>query len=109
MANSGFNKKKNLPQQTGLKLKDETTKCYILSIAYYGAETRNLWRIDQKYMESFEVRCCGLAEKISRTDAVKNVFRRVKEEEKILHTLKCIRQANCTGHTFRRNYLLNTY
>jgi hypothetical protein len=32
-------------------------KCYIWSIALYGAETWTLRAVDQKYLESFEMRC----------------------------------------------------
>jgi predicted HD phosphohydrolase len=42
-------------QQTGLKFKEETSKCYIWSIAFYGAEKRTLRKIGQKYLESFEM------------------------------------------------------
>jgi len=32
-------------------------KCYILSMALYGAETWTLWVADQKHLESFEMWC----------------------------------------------------
>jgi hypothetical protein len=37
-------------------LMKKLVKCYIYSIALYGAETWTLWRICQKYPESFK---CG--------------------------------------------------
>jgi hypothetical protein len=47
-------------------------KCYILSIALYGAETWTLRKVDQKYLEHFEMWCWRSMEKISWTDRVKN-------------------------------------
>ena len=74
-------------------------KCYIWSIALYGAETWILRKVDQKYLESFEIWCWRRMEKISWTDRVSNdkVLRRVKEERNIIHTIKE------TGYMLRRN------
>jgi hypothetical protein len=48
--------------------------------------------VDQKYtyMESFEMWCWKMMEKISWTDRVRNedVLRRVKKERNIVHTIK---------------------
>jgi hypothetical protein len=57
-------------------------KCYIWSIALYGAETSTLRAIDQKQMESFKMWCWKRMEKISWTDHVRNekVLLRVKEQ-----------------------------
>jgi hypothetical protein len=66
-------------------------KCYIWSIALYGAETWTLWKVDQKYMESFEMWCWRRRmEKISWNDYLRNeeVLHRVKEERNILLTIK---------------------
>jgi hypothetical protein len=38
-------------QQIGLKFREETR------IAFHGAETWTLWKIDKKYPESFEMWC----------------------------------------------------
>jgi hypothetical protein len=38
----------------------------------YGAETWTLRKVGQKYLQSFEGWCCGMIEKISRTDHVRN-------------------------------------
>ena len=46
-------------------------KCYIWSISLYGAETWTLRRVDQKYMESFEMWWWRNME-ISCTDCVRN-------------------------------------
>jgi hypothetical protein len=48
-----------------------------------------LRKLDQKYLEKFEVWCWRRVEKISWIDHVKNeVLFRVKEERNILHQLK---------------------
>jgi hypothetical protein len=56
-------------------------------MALYDAETWILRKVDQKYLESFEVWCWRRME-ISWTDRVRNeeVLHRVKEERNILHT-----------------------
>jgi len=82
-------------------------KCYIWSIALYGAETWPLWAVGQKYLESFEMWCWGRMEKISWTDHVRNeeVLLRVKEQRNILHEISKWK-ANWIGHILRRNCLL---
>jgi hypothetical protein len=82
-------------------------KCYTWSIALYGAETWTLRKVDQKYLESFEMWCWRRMEKICWTDRVRNekVLHRVKEERNILHTIKR-RKANWIGHILCRNCLL---
>jgi hypothetical protein len=72
----------------------------------YGAETWTLRKVDQKYLESFEMWCWRRMEKISWTDRVRNeVLHTVKKERTILHTIKR-RKANWIGHILRRNCLL---
>jgi hypothetical protein len=41
----------------GVKFKKNIVKCCVWILAVYGAETRTLLEVDQKYMESFEVWC----------------------------------------------------
>jgi len=79
-------------------------KCYVWSIALYGAETWTLRAIDQKHLESFEMWCWRKMEKISWTDHVRNedVLLRVKEQRNILHEIRK-RKANLIGHILRRN------
>jgi hypothetical protein len=58
MAKAASNEKKTLfISKLVLNLKKGLLKCYIWSIALYGAEMRTLWNIDQKYLESFEMWC----------------------------------------------------
>ena len=58
-------------------------KCYIWSIALYGAETWTLRAVDQKHLESFEMWCWRRMEKIIWTDHVRNeeILLRVKEQK----------------------------
>jgi hypothetical protein len=81
-------------------------KCYVWSIALYGAETWTLRAVDQKHLESFEMWYWRRMEKISWTDHVRNeVLLRVKEQRNILHKI-CKRKANWIGHILCRNFLL---
>jgi hypothetical protein len=90
-----------------LNLRKKLVKCYIWSIAFYGAETWTLRKVDQKYLESFEMWRWRRMEKISWTDRVRNeeVLHRVKEDRNIVRTIKR-RKANWIGHILRRNCLL---
>jgi len=54
-----------------LELRKKPVKCYIWSIALYGAETWMLRVVDQKHLESFEMWCWRRMEKISWTDHIK--------------------------------------
>jgi hypothetical protein len=58
MAKAAFNKKRTLFTGTlDLELRKKLVKCYIWSIALYGAETWTLRAVDQKHLESFEIWC----------------------------------------------------
>jgi hypothetical protein len=58
MAKAAFNKKKNLfTSKLDLNLRKKLVKCCIWSIALYGAETWTHRKMDQKYLESFEMWC----------------------------------------------------
>jgi hypothetical protein len=58
MAKAAFNKKKKLfTCKLDLKFKEETIKCYIWIIPFYGAETWTRQKVDQKYLENFEGFC----------------------------------------------------
>jgi len=58
MAKAAFNKKGALFTSTlDLELRKKLVKCYIWSIALYGAETGMLQAVDQKHLESFEMWC----------------------------------------------------
>ena len=73
MAKAAFNKKKNLfTSKLDLNLRNELVKCYVWSMALYGAETWTLRAADQKYLESDEMWCWRRMEKIIWTDHVRN-------------------------------------
>jgi hypothetical protein len=56
MAKAALNKKKNLfTSKLDLNLRNKLVKCYIWSIAFYGAEMWTLRKVDQKYLESVEI------------------------------------------------------
>jgi hypothetical protein len=71
-------------------LRKKLVKCHIWSIALYGAETWKLWKVDQKYLGSFEMWRWRRMEKISWTDHMRNedVLHTVKKERNILQTIK---------------------
>jgi hypothetical protein len=108
MAKAASNKKKNLfTCKLDLNLRKKLVKCYIWSIALYGSETWTLRKIDQKYLENFEMWCWRRMEKIIWTDRVRTeeVLHRVKEERNILRKIKR-RKANWIGHILCSNCLL---
>ena len=108
MAKAAFNRKSSLFTGTFiLELRNKLVKCYIWSIALYGAETWTLRAVDQKHLESFKMWCCRRMEKISSTDHVRNgeVLLRVKEQRNILHDISK-QKANWIGHILRRNCIL---
>jgi hypothetical protein len=90
-----------------LKLRKKLVKCYIWSIALYGAETWTLRAVDQKHLESFEIWYWRRMEKINSTDHVRNeeILLTVKEQRNVLHEISK-RMANWIGHILRRHCLL---
>ena len=73
MAKAAFDNKKTLFTGTlDLNLRKKLVKCYIWSIALYGAETGTVRAVDKKHLESFELWCWRRMEKISWTDHVRN-------------------------------------
>jgi len=73
MSKAAFKNRKNLFTSTlDLNLRKKLVKCYIWSMALYGAETWMLRAVDQKQLESFEMWCWRRKEKISWTDHVRN-------------------------------------
>jgi hypothetical protein len=72
MAKAALNKKNLFTSKLDLNLRKKLVKCYIWSRALYGATTWTLRKVDQKYLESFEMWCWRRVEKISWTDCVRN-------------------------------------
>jgi hypothetical protein len=71
------------------ELRKKLVKCYIWSIALYGAETGTLRAVDQTHLESFEMWYWRRMEKIIWTDHVRNegILLRGKEQRIILHEI----------------------
>ena len=82
-------------------------KCYVWSMALYGAETWTLRARDEKRLKCSEMWCWRRMEKISWTDHVRDeeVLLRVNEQRNILHEIRKPK-ANWIGHILRRNCLL---
>jgi hypothetical protein len=56
MAKDAFNKNRALfTGKMDLELRKKLVKCYIWSVALYGAETGTVWGVDQTHLESFEI------------------------------------------------------
>jgi hypothetical protein len=69
MAKAAFNKKRAFfTSKMDLEQRKKLVKCYIWSIASYGAETWMFLAADQKHLESFEIWCWRRMEKISWAD-----------------------------------------
>jgi len=108
MAKTAFNKKRNLfTSALDLELRKKLVKCYIWSIALYGAEMWALRTVGQKHLESFKIWFWRRMEKISCTDHVRNeeVLLRIKEQRNILHEIRK-RKSNWIGHILCRIFLL---
>ena len=88
-------------------MRKKLVKCYIWSIALYGAETLTIRAVDQKHLNNFEMWCWRRMEKIIWIDHVRNeeVLIIVKEQRNILHEISK-RKTNWIGHILRRNCLL---
>jgi hypothetical protein len=105
MTKAAFNRKRAIfTSIMDLELRKKLVKCYIWSIALYGAETWTLRAVDQKHLESFEMCCWRRMEKISWIDRVRNeeVLYRVKEQRNILHEISK-QEANRIGQILLRN------
>jgi hypothetical protein len=89
MAKAAFNKKKNLfTSKLDLNLRKRLVRCYVWSIALYGAENWTLRATDQKHLKSLEM-WCWRRRKISWPDHVRKeeVLLRINEERNILHEI----------------------
>ena len=107
MTKAAFNKKKTLFTSTlDLKLRKKLVKCYIWTVAFYGAENWTIRAVDQKHLESFEM-WCGRRMEISWADHVRSeeVLLTVNKQRNILHEIRK-RKAKWIGHILRRQCLL---
>ena len=108
MAKAAFYDKINLLEgKLDLQLRKQMLKCYVWSVALYGAETWTLRKQERTYLESFEMWCWRKMEKIIWSDRITNeeVLRRVDEKRTIIKEVTK-RKANWVGHILRRNGLM---
>ena len=94
---AAFNKKKVSTSKLDLNLRKKLVKCYIWSVALCGTEIWTLWKVDQKYLGSFEMQCWGRTLKSSWTSRMrhKEVLHNVEEQRNVLQTIE--RKEKLTG------------
>lgn len=108
IAKEAFNKKRRLLcGSMDRKLRKRMAKCFIWSVALYGAETWTLRKEDERRLEAFEMWTWRRMEGIKWEDKVRNeeVLCRVGEEREILKVIRK-RKRNWLGHWMRRDCLL---
>ena len=88
-------------------VKNIIVKCFVWSVALYGAETWTLRWNEQKRLEAFEMWVWRMMERVKWTDKIKNavVLERVGEGRIMLELIRK-RKRNWLGHCLRRNCLL---
>jgi hypothetical protein len=102
---AAFSKKNALfTSKLDLNFKEETSKVLHLEHSFVWCWNWTLWKVYQKYLESFEILCWRRMEKISWIDGARNE-RRGKLERNVLQTVER-RKANWIGHVLRMNCLL---
>jgi hypothetical protein len=69
---AAFNAKSLCTSKLDLNLYKNPVKCYIWGAEFYGAENWTLRKVDQKYLNSFEMWCWRRLEGILWTNRVKN-------------------------------------
>ena len=68
-----FNRKISLlTSKLNIELRKELIRCYVWSIALYDSETWTLRKLEQKYLESFEMCCWIRMQKIKWSEKVTN-------------------------------------
>ena len=103
---SGIQQGHSFRQEMGLKFREVTKVVLHVQKSFYDAATWTLRKVDQKYVESFEMWCWRRIERIRWIDRMKKeVLHGVKEERNVLNTVKR-RKAEWVGHVLCRNCLL---
>jgi hypothetical protein len=72
MVKAAFMKEMFFIRKFGLNLRNKLAMCNIWSIALCGAESWQLLKLDQKYLESFEIWYWRSMEKVIWTDRARN-------------------------------------
>ena len=62
------NTKTLFTSKSDLSMKKKRAKCYFRSLAFYDSVTWALGKVDQRYIDSLEMRCWRIVEMISGTD-----------------------------------------
>jgi len=72
MAKAAFNKARTpCTRKLDLNFRKKLVTCYFLITALFGVETWTLWKVHQKYLESYEM-WCGRKTEIRWTKIVRN-------------------------------------
>ena len=72
MTKTAFNKKKVLfTSKLEVNLRKKLSKCYIWSTSFYGTEIWH-WKVELRFLKTFDVWCWRRMEKISWTASVRN-------------------------------------
>ena len=108
MAKVAYMNMKGLLNATSIpvELRVRFAKCYVWSVLLYGCESWVIRRIEEKYLESFEMWLWRRMERIKWTDRVRNeeVLRRVGQKRTLLKAIRK-RKINWLGHILRRDCL----
>ena len=73
IAKEVFNRKMSLlTSKLNIELKKKLVRCYVWSIVLYGSETWTLKKLEQKYLESYEMWCWRRMEEIKWSGKVTN-------------------------------------
>ena len=103
MAKEAFNRKRSIfCRPLEKELRKRRVKCFVWSVALYGAETWTLRWNEQKRLEAFETWIWRTMAHVKWTDKIKNAV--VLEGRIMLELMK--RKRNWLGHWLRRNCLL---
>jgi hypothetical protein len=87
MTKSAFNNKNLFTSKLDLHLRNKPLEFHLCNPALCGPDTWILLKADQKYLETFTMRCCRRIN-ISGTSRVrKEVLHRVRYESDIIHTI----------------------
>lgn len=108
IAKEAFNRKRRLLcGKLDKDLRKRLGKCFVWSVALYGAETWTLRREDEKRLEAFEMWMWRRMERISWMERVSNerVLERIGERRCLLKVIR-ERKKNWLGHSLRRECLL---
>ena len=73
-----------LTSKLNIELKKKLVRCYVWSIALYGLETWTVRKLEQKYLESFEMWCWRRMEKIKSPE---QIVERLEEKRKLLNSV----------------------